>query len=330
MQKNLLVSIIVIIIVLILIVVGFYAFNYFSQQKKEAVNITADILSNTTVTFPNPYDESKTDTIKFTNGKAILYDADKTKPRVYSVASTAIGDLDGDGKPEGVIGAYQGYGANIVRPVIFVLSDKNGTLTQLDSALPLAGTTDDKIDSLSINNSILTINLLVVSQQDMETLPHSEWTPTEPKTVNYKLSNGKLVVQDETLNWETYRNTDYGFEIKFPDSWKGFEVVKSTWEGNLIDGNKKYSGVLVILKNPSLASEYNFQGIPIMVITPDDWKLIDGGKVAVSAAPIGPSKVGQNAKYVFATPPRYIGFADSLSAQQNEQIQQIVKTFKAF
>ena len=59
-------------------------------------------------------------------------------------------------------------------------------------------------------------------------------------------------------------------------------------------------------------------------------KLISEEKVAVSAAPIGPTKVGENSKYVFATPPRYIGFADSLNTQQTTEIDEIVKTFKAF
>jgi hypothetical protein len=90
-----------------------------------------------------------------------------------------------------------------------------------------------------------------------------------------------------------------------------------------------YVGPMVVIKNPALESQYHFTGISIMVITPEVWKLISEEKVAVSAAPIGPAKIGENSKYVFATPPRYIGFADELTGPQVEEVYNIVKTFKA-
>jgi hypothetical protein len=128
----------------------------------------------------------------------------------------------------------------------------------------------------------------------------------------------------------TYENNEYGFKITIPDSWKGYSVVESSWDGWLIDTDTHYNGVTLILENPKLVSENNFRGIPIMIITPDIWKLISEEKIAVSAAPIGPAKIGQNEKYIFATPPRYIGFADDLSSQQINEVYEIVKTFKAF
>ena len=42
-----------------------------------------------------------------------------------------------------------------------------------------------------------------------------------------------------------------------------------------------------------------------MVFTPEQWNLIQKEELAVSAAPIGPSELGQNAKYIFALPARY-------------------------
>lgn len=129
---------------------------------------------------------------------------------------------------------------------------------------------------------------------------------------------------------KTYTNNNFGFSITFTDSWKDYEVVQSTWQGWVIDTKKYYKGETLVFKNEKLAAEKQFQGIPIMIITKDVWQLIDEGKVAVSAAPIGPAKVGENSKYVFATPPRYIGFADSLDQTQANEILDIVKTFKAF
>lgn len=129
---------------------------------------------------------------------------------------------------------------------------------------------------------------------------------------------------------KTYTNSNFGFSITFSDSWKDYIVVRSSWDGLLINTKKHYIGETLIFKNQKLADEKQFQGIPIMIITPEVWKLISEEKVAVSAAPIGPAKVGENSKYVFATPPRWYGFADSLDQSQINEILEIVKTFKAY
>jgi hypothetical protein len=42
-----------------------------------------------------------------------------------------------------------------------------------------------------------------------------------------------------------------------------------------------------------------------MVFTLAQWRLVATEKVGVSAAPIGSTELGRNAKYVFALPPRY-------------------------
>jgi hypothetical protein len=47
----------------------------------------------------------------------------------------------------------------------------------------------------------------------------------------------------------------------------------------------------------------------------------------VSAAPITPSKLGENAKFVFALPPRWIGFADALG---QDEAKDVPKSFRAF
>ncbi|MCX6719564.1 MAG: Kazal-type serine protease inhibitor family protein, partial [Candidatus Staskawiczbacteria bacterium] len=140
----------------------------------------------------------------------------------------------------------------------------------------------------------------------------------------------KAGIEHDGACLKTYTNKNFGFSITFPDSWKDYLVVQSSWDGLVIDTSKHYKGETLIFKNDKLASEKQFQGIPIMIITPDVWKLISEDKVAVSAAPIGPAKIGENAKYVFATPPRWYGFADTLDQAQINEILDIVKTFKAF
>ncbi len=140
-------------------------------------------------------------------------------------------------------------------------------------------------------------------------------------------NNIQQQAQDKTAGRQTYKNDEYGFEMTFPDSWLGYSVVKSSWEGRLIDGDTNYSGAMFVFKNPKTTAQQQWQDIPVMVIAPDVWKLIQEGKIAVSAAPIGPGQIGENPKYVFATPPRWYGFTDAIGWQEAVEI---VKTFKAF
>jgi len=131
-----------------------------------------------------------------------------------------------------------------------------------------------------------------------------------------------------------YKNTEFGFELAFPLTWKGYSVEIQTWQGWKIDGSGTgkvgdYSGPLVFIKNPQTTASQRWQDIPIMVFTPEVWAMVSGNNptVAVSAAPIGPAKIGENAKYIFATPPRWYGFTDAIGF---EEAVNIVKTFKTF
>ncbi|MCX6722630.1 MAG: hypothetical protein NT094_01005 [Candidatus Staskawiczbacteria bacterium] len=63
-----------------------------------------------------------------------------------------------------------------------------------------------------------------------------------------------------------------------------------------------------------------------MIFTPDVWQLVQEEKIGVSAAPIPPAKIGENEKYIFATPPRWYGFTDDVGFQEAVDI---VKTFSA-
>jgi hypothetical protein len=135
-------------------------------------------------------------------------------------------------------------------------------------------------------------------------------------------------ISDKNSSWKTYTNTEYGFEVKLPDSWKGYTVEKQQWTGWAVSGNDiKYFGVKIIIKNPNTTQEQVWQDIPILLFSKDQWKLVTDEELAVSAAPIGPEKIGENSSYVFATPPRWYGFTD---AQGWQEAVEIVKTFKAF
>jgi len=128
-----------------------------------------------------------------------------------------------------------------------------------------------------------------------------------------------------------YENKTYGFSLEIPNSWNGFYVEKTTWQGQSIGDEKPkiYKGVELVFKNPQTTDKQQYQDIPIMIFTLDVWQLVSGDNatVAVSAAPIGPEKIGENSKYVFATPPRWYGFTDAIGF---EEAINILKTFKVF
>ncbi|MBU4338871.1 hypothetical protein KKB43_02295 [Patescibacteria group bacterium] len=141
------------------------------------------------------------------------------------------------------------------------------------------------------------------------------------------LSTFKFIEKDETADWKTYRNEKYEFEVTLLDSWKGYSTLTESWSGTTLDGNSaQYQGPKIIVRNPKWTESQIWQDIPILVFTKDEWQLIEAENLNISAAPIGPSKLGENQKYVFALPSRWVGFDDALG--QNEA-QEIAKTFKA-
>jgi hypothetical protein len=127
-----------------------------------------------------------------------------------------------------------------------------------------------------------------------------------------------------------YRNAQYGFCFRLPADWKGYTIVTQQWQGTLLTGNGQGSsaqgsaspqgssaqgpaehGPQLLIRNPQWTESDPWQDIPIMIFTPAQWKLVDAEDMAVSAAPIGPGKLGKNKSYVFALPPRWIGFYDA-------------------
>jgi len=116
-----------------------------------------------------------------------------------------------------------------------------------------------------------------------------------------------------------YKNPQYGFCFPLPADWKGYNIISETWsgtvldtqDGHVLDTHKKESGPQLLIRNPKWTKDDPWQDIPIMIFTPSQWKLAEAGNLAVSAAPIGPAKLGENKNYIFALPPRWIGFTDA-------------------
>ncbi len=145
----------------------------------------------------------------------------------------------------------------------------------------------------------------------------------------FKVENGSLteIANPNLTLTSVYKNTEYGFELNLPGSWNGYSILKSNWNGTLLTApGTKYEGPIVTIRNPKWTKENPWQDIPVMVFTPAQWQLVEAEEVGVSAAPIPPSKLGANSKYVFALPPRWIGFTDNLNQIETAEV---VKSFKA-
>jgi hypothetical protein len=137
----------------------------------------------------------------------------------------------------------------------------------------------------------------------------------------------KLIIENPKSGSQIYRNDEYGFEITMPDSWTGYSIITAEWTGTGLNNGKQYNGPEVIIRNPKWATSSPWQDINVYVFTKEEWQLNESENLGIFAAPIGPSKLGENQLYVFGLPPRWIGFTDNLG---QDEAQQIVKTFKAF
>jgi len=104
-----------------------------------------------------------------------------------------------------------------------------------------------------------------------------------------------------------YQNLQYGFCFRAP--WSYF-IVDQTWSGTELDTQKAVSGPELVIRSRGWTPEDPWQDIPIMIFTPSQWKLVEAGKLPVGAPPTGPSELGRTSGYVFALPPRWIGFTD--------------------
>jgi hypothetical protein len=112
----------------------------------------------------------------------------------------------------------------------------------------------------------------------------------------------------------TYHNAQYSFCFALPLNWKGYTVANQQWRGVILSTGHVVNGPEFVIRNPLWTESDRFQDIPIMVFTPAQWKQVDNVEMSVSAAPMGPSKLGQTSRYVFALPPRWIGFTDAVGS----------------
>jgi len=125
-----------------------------------------------------------------------------------------------------------------------------------------------------------------------------------------------------------YVNKEYGFRLDLPQDWSGFSVIQEDWSGaSRARGVQDQSGPLIRIRHPKYTENEPYEDIPIMVFTHKQWKTVEKQSLVVSAAPFPPAEIGHNARFVFATPPRfYYDFAKGYE----EVLNILGKQFRAF
>ena len=107
-----------------------------------------------------------------------------------------------------------------------------------------------------------------------------------------------------------YQNSEFGFSFSLPDSWKGYTIVTSQWQGSSTDTDEKspapaITGPELSIRHPLWTKQNPRQDIPIIIFTLAQWDDLQQDKFHIGAAPINPTLLGKNSKYVFALPARY-------------------------
>lgn len=122
-------------------------------------------------------------------------------------------------------------------------------------------------------------------------------------------SDTKVIIINTDSDSIIYDNSKYGFEFTLPRSWENYSITTDKWEGTAIGGAQNgavvESGTRISIRHPKWTAQNPRQDIPIMVFTISQWNKLQNDEFAVGAAPIPPSELGRNSKYVFALPARY-------------------------
>jgi hypothetical protein len=135
--------------------------------------------------------------------------------------------------------------------------------------------------------AILILGLATGARNQM----HSQ-TPTPSALIT-------TATQSNTDSIAPYVNSRYGFRFYLPADWRGYSIIVRERSSNPDD----YTTIKI--RHPLWTEQTPRQDIPIMVFTPQQWRMIQQGTLNVSAAPFPPSELGRNRQFVFALPPRY-------------------------
>lgn len=165
---------------------------------------------------------------------------------------------------------------------------------------------------------MLTVFTGCVQKQNVSVSPSSTATPTstlvatptakptETPTSSPEVKPTAIPTAKPQTNQYIYQNTQYGFSFNLPKSWKGYKIVTDKWIGyDVKSGKISETGPMISIRHPLWTAKKPRQDIPIMVFTLSQWNSLQQEKFHIGAAPIGPSELGRNSRYVFALPARY-------------------------
>jgi hypothetical protein len=181
--------------------------------------------------------------------------------------------------------------------------------------------------SLNIAFTVVAIGLVVaIGFYVFSKKPAAQTPVAQNANTNVPPANVPPVNQPETSI--VYTNSQYGFNFTLPTSWKGYTIVNTTWDGTAPSnkGQKTIAtGPLISIRHPLWTTAVPRQDIPIMVFTLGQWDAMQKDQFHIGAAPINPSELDRNTKYVFALPARYnyafpVGFEEVDTIIQNKPL----------
>jgi len=99
----------------------------------------------------------------------------------------------------------------------------------------------------------------------------SETTANETETIAIPTSTEQII----------YTNAQYGFNFSLPESWEGYSIITSEWDGNPPgSGTITEQGPIISIRNPKWTKENSYQDIPIMIFTLTQWELTSTGRIS--------------------------------------------------
>lgn len=137
--------------------------------------------------------------------------------------------------------------------------------------------------------------------------------------MQYYYRDKPAVVVNPDSTSVVYKNADYGFTFSLPDSWKGYSVVTTAWNGSALKGTATSTGPKLLIRNPKWTAASPYEDIPVLVFTISQWNAYLAEDFSVSAAPILATEFARNNVYVFALPPRW-NYDYSLGYKEAEDI----------
>lgn len=171
----------------------------------------------------------------------------------------------------------------------------------------------DRIEIMRVEK--LSENVYEVTGEIIEVTSTNEIAARRPISLKVEKLENRWLIKAVTLgSYEisdsiVYKNTEYGFNFSLPDSWKDYSIIIDKWEGIAQEdqqaGKAAENGPIIYIRHPQWTSQNQRQDIPIIVFTTSQWNLLQKEAFHIGAAPIGPSELGRNSKYVFALPARY-------------------------